>query len=155
MNKNIFLIIFLILIYGCSEQIQEVQLHGASLTPEQMIILEEAYEKIPDLSLEQMLEESDLVFEGTVTKLIKTQMEPTLGGEFAFSYWEVKVEDVIKGEVGTTHIIKMMGGTIGEIGFAASHAAHFAVGDHSIIFLKNFPDREGVTAGDMGKVDIS
>jgi hypothetical protein len=112
------------------------------------------------LYLDQIVDMSVVAFEGTCTG---NRVERDEKG-FIATYTTFKVQDVLKGEVGTTYTIKQIGGELsdGSVKLKMSGVPTFTVGGSYVVFLNGvssagfsspvglFQGSFNVIAGDLG-----
>jgi len=86
------------------------------------------------LYLEEMIDTSTTAFEGTCTA---NRVERDADTGFVATYTTFAVHDVIKGSVGTTRVIKQIGGSLPEDGlqYRVEGIPKFSVGESYVVFL--------------------
>ena len=86
------------------------------------------------LYLEEMIDTSAVAFEGTVTD---NHSERDAATGFVVTYTTFAVHDVLKGDVGTSHTIKQIGGTLADdkMQFKVEGVPTFTVGHDYVVFL--------------------
>jgi hypothetical protein len=86
------------------------------------------------LHLEEMIDTAAVAFEGTVTEN-RAERDPATG--FIATYTTFAVSDVLKGEVGATHTIKQVGGSLpdGKLQYRVEGVPSFVVGQSYVVFL--------------------
>src|SRR5258706_8914297 len=92
------------------------------------------------LYLEELVDMSTVAFEGTCTEN-RTELEAAT--QIVVTYTTFTVHDVLKGSVGSTYVIKQIGGSLPGDGpqFYVHGIPKFAVGDPYVVFMA------GVSAG--------
>ncbi|HUQ26978.1 MAG TPA: hypothetical protein VM051_00205 [Usitatibacter sp.] len=101
---------------------------AAALVPAQ------ASHSVRELYLEEIIDDAAIVFQGTVTEN-RSARDPEANR--IVTYTTFVVQDVLKGDVGSTHTIKQLGGHLaGEgIGYKAHVRTTFDVGQTYVVFL--------------------
>lgn len=84
----------------------------------------------------QLVSQAEEIFQGSVTS-VRSQWVGEGAQRYIVSYVTFQVEDALKGEVGRSYTIRMMGGTVEGETMGVSDAPVFAVGDHEIVFVQN------------------
>jgi hypothetical protein len=86
------------------------------------------------LNLDEIVADAAIVFQG---KCIANRTEREANTNFVVTYTTFEVHDVLKGQVGATHVIKQIGGHLpGEtMSFHAEGVPSFAIGENYVVFL--------------------
>ena len=86
------------------------------------------------LYLEELIDTSTVAFEGTCTDN-RTEIEDATG--FVVTHTTFAVHDVLKGSVGTIHVIKQIGGSLPEekLQYQVEGIPRFNVGEEYVVFL--------------------
>ena len=86
------------------------------------------------LQLDELIDTAALAFEGVC---IGNRTEREAGTNYVVTYTTFAVKEVLKGEVGKTHVIKQIGGEIadGEPSFRVQGVPKFAAGQSYVVFL--------------------
>ena len=86
------------------------------------------------LILDEIIDTSAVAFQGICTGN-RTARDPVTN--FVVTYTTFEVKDVLKGNVGATHVIKQIGGIMpaGELSFRVPGVPTFAVGQEYVVFL--------------------
>ena len=86
------------------------------------------------LYLDEIIADAAIVFQG---KCIDNRTEREANTNFVVTYTTFEVHDVLKGQVGATHVIKQIGGHLpGEtMSFDAKGIPSFTVGENYVVFL--------------------
>lgn len=79
---------------------------------------------------------SDLIVKGQITD-IKSEWKDA-NHDFIYTYLTVEVDEVIKGEAGSTVIVRQMGGQVGEVTQTIPGAPLFEKGEMVLFFLMEF-----------------
>jgi len=88
---------------------------------------------IREVSMDEMLQQSQLVFEGTVTAI--KAMENSQ--KRIHTYVTFEIEDIIKGEYpGNTLTLRFLGGTVGDVTMTVSDMRLPQKGEHGIYFVE-------------------
>ena len=85
---------------------------------------------------DELVSRAQVIFEGEVTGLHSQWI-----GEGAqhriVTFVTFKVDDVLKGDAGTTYSMRMLGGTVDGRTMEVTDAPKFKVGDHDLLFVEN------------------
>lgn len=85
---------------------------------------------------DHLVSRAQVIFEGDVTAVQSQWMGE--GAEHRIvTYVSFKVDDALKGDVGTSYTIRMLGGTVDGHTMTVTDAPKFAVGDHDLLFVEN------------------
>lgn len=86
------------------------------------------------VQLDELIDTAAVAFEGTC---IGNRTEREAGTNLVVTYTTFAVKDVLKGDVGKTHVIKQVGGEIadGEPSFRVQGVPRFAAGQSYVVFL--------------------
>lgn len=87
-------------------------------------------------SFDELVAQAEVIFEGTVTD-VQSQWTGEGGQRHIVTYVTFKVEDPIKGEVGTTYTMNMLGGTVDGTTMEVTDSPKFKVGEREILFLEH------------------
>ena len=85
-------------------------------------------------TFDQLVEEADAIFEGTVTGL-HSEWTGEGADRHIVTYVSFKVEDAIKGALGSDYTMRMFGGTVDGHTMEVTDAPRFKVGDRDILFV--------------------
>jgi hypothetical protein len=103
------------------------------------------------LYLDEIIDRSAVAFEGVVLEN-RTEREASSG--YVVTYTTFEVRDVLKGGVGSTHVIKQIGGTLAAEGlnYQIAGVPKFVVGESYVVFLHGvssagFSSPVGLTQG--------
>ena len=113
--------------------------------------------KLSGPELENLLENSIMVFEGNTIGIAATQIEYSshFGAMMPYTYFRQQITDALKGSPGTQYDVRTIGGIASGMIADVSHAAHFQVGEHAIVFLQQYSDGNiMVTSGYKGVVEL-
>lgn len=87
-----------------------------------------------EVSLNEMLQHSQLIFEGTVTDVDTRENSQ----KRIHTYVTFKIRDIIKGEYHSDFItLRFLGGTVGDVTMAVSDMQLPQVGEHGIYFVES------------------
>jgi hypothetical protein len=85
---------------------------------------------------DDLVSRAQIIFEGEVTNLHSQWI-----GEGAqhriVTFVTFKVDDVLKGDPGTSYSIRMLGGTVDGRTMQVTDAPQFKIGDHDVLFVEN------------------
>lgn len=99
------------------------------------------------LSLEQLVEQADMILTGTVTG-IETRGGP--GSKIIYSNAVIAVDQVFKGQPGATTItVKVLGGTVDGVTQAVEDVASFRQNEKVLLFLKLNSDNTAAVVGNL------
>ena len=87
-------------------------------------------------SFDELVEQAQVIFQGTVTDA-QSQWTGEGGNRRIVTYVTFKVDEAIKGEVGATYTVRMLGGTVGDQTMEVTDSPKFKVGDRDILFVEN------------------
>jgi hypothetical protein len=121
-----------------------------TIEQENKIVLAAGAEMLP------MLEDSNIVIQGTVTQTNPAWGYDVYGNAKIYTYMTIKISDNLKGEVSDPNNFpfRIIGGTVGEITLTATHMPTFKTGETFILFLKNYGNILGVTRADTAKINL-
>ena len=89
---------------------------------------------VVEVSMDEMLQQSQLVFEGTVTAISTKENSQ----KRIHTYVTFEVKDIIKGEYpGNTLTLRFLGGTVGDLTLAVSDMRLPQEGEHGIYFVES------------------
>ena len=87
-------------------------------------------------TFDRLVTDAEMIFEGTVTAL-KSEWTGEGNDRHIVTYVTFKIEDPIKGPLGTDYTIRMFGGTVDGHTMEATDTPRFKVGDRDILFVEN------------------
>jgi hypothetical protein len=87
-------------------------------------------------SFDDLVGRAEMIFQGTVTE-VRSEWTGEGAQRHIMSYVTLKVEEAVKGNPGTSVILRMLGGTVGAETMEVSDAPKFKVGDRDILFVEN------------------
>ena len=87
-------------------------------------------------NFDELVSRAQIIFEGEVTGL-QSQWIGEGAEHRIVTYVTFKVDDVLKGDAGTTYSMRMLGGTVDGRTMEVSDAPKFKVGDHDLLFVEN------------------
>ena len=85
---------------------------------------------------DHLVSRAQVIFEGDVTG-IQSQWIGEGSEHRIVTFVTFKVDDALKGDVGATYTIRMLGGTVDGKTMTVTDAPKFAVGDHDLLFVEN------------------
>jgi hypothetical protein len=85
-------------------------------------------------TFDQLVDEADTIFEGTVTGL-HSEWTGEGADRHIVTYVSFKIEDALKGALGSDYTIRMFGGTVDGQTVEVTDAPRFKVGDRDILFV--------------------
>src|SRR3954471_21975581 len=85
-------------------------------------------------TFDELVTEADTIFEGTVTG-VRSEWTGQGSERHIVSYVTFKIEDSIKGTLGTEYTIRMFGGTVDGKTMEVTDAPRFKVNDRDILFV--------------------
>ncbi len=85
---------------------------------------------------DHLVSRAQVIFEGDVTA-IQSQWIGEGTEHRIVTYVTFKVDDALKGDVGSSYTIRMLGGTVDGKTMTVTDAPKFAVGDHDLLFVEN------------------
>src|SRR6476661_2283683 len=85
-------------------------------------------------TFDELVTEADTIFEGTVTGM-RSEWTGQGSERHIVSYVTFKIEDSIKGTLGTEYTIRMFGGTVDGQTMEVTDAPRFKTGDRDILFV--------------------
>lgn len=89
---------------------------------------------VVEVSMDEMLQQSQLVFEGTVTAISAKENSQ----KRIHTYVTFEVKDILKGEYpGNTLTLRFLGGTVGDLTLAVSDMRLPQEGEHGIYFVES------------------
>ena len=88
----------------------------------------------------QLVQQAELIFQGTVTD-VKSIWEGQGAERHINTYVTFQVADSVKGEVGSSYTIRMLGGTVGDETMLITDTPKFSVGDRDILFVEHNYDQ--------------
>ncbi len=87
-------------------------------------------------TFDELVAQAEVIFQGDVTD-VKSQWVGEGAQRHIVSYVTFKVEDALKGTLGQSYTIRMLGGTVDGETMGVSDAPKFKVGDKDILFVEN------------------
>jgi hypothetical protein len=84
----------------------------------------------------ELVDEADAIFQGSVTS-VKSEWVGEGAQRHIMTYVTFKVDQTIKGDVGSEYTLRMLGGTVDGETMAVSDAPKFEVGNKDILFVQN------------------
>lgn len=85
---------------------------------------------------DHLVSRAQVIFEGDVTSIQSQWMGE--GAEHRIvTFVTFKVDDSLKGEIGSSYTIRMLGGTVDGKTMTVSDAPKFVIGDHDLLFVEN------------------
>ena len=84
----------------------------------------------------ELVDEADAIFQGSVTS-VKSEWVGEGSQRHIMTYVTFKVDQTIKGDVGASYTLRMLGGTVDGETMAVSDAPKFEVGNKDILFVQN------------------
>ena len=87
-------------------------------------------------TFDRLVTDAETIFEGTVTAL-KSEWIGEGNDRHIVTYVTFRIEDSIKGTLGTEYTIRMFGGTVDGHTMEATDTPRFKVGDRDILFVEN------------------
>jgi hypothetical protein len=85
---------------------------------------------------DHLVSRADAIFEGNVTD-VRSQWIGEGEQHRIVTFVTFKVDQSLKGDVGNSYTIRMLGGTVNGETMSVSDAPKFAVGDHDLLFVKD------------------
>lgn len=85
---------------------------------------------------DHLVSRAQVIFEGDVSA-IQSQWIGEGTEHRIVTYVTFKVDDALKGDVGSSYTIRMLGGTVDGKTMTVTDAPKFAVGDHDLLFVEN------------------
>lgn len=85
---------------------------------------------------DHLVSRAEAIFEGDVTK-VESQWIGEGAQHRIVTFVTFKVDDAIKGDLGATYTIRMLGGTVDGKTMQVTDAPKFQVGDHDLLFVEN------------------
>jgi hypothetical protein len=104
------------------------------------------------MSLDELVEKSDVIFAGTVIAV-----ESRWNDEHTriYTYTTFRVDEYLKGSGGDTIVIESLGGVVGDMGYAASGVPYFRKDERAVLFTSALPSgARGVTGWNQGRFRI-
>ena len=87
-------------------------------------------------TFDELVDEAQVIFEGSVTN-VRCEWIGEGAQRGIVSHITFQVEDVLKGNLGATYTLQMVGGTIGNETIAIADAPVFNKADRDILFIEN------------------
>jgi len=87
-------------------------------------------------SFDELVAQAELIFQGTVTE-VRSQWVGEGGQRHIVSYVTLNVDDALKGELGGSYTVRMLGGTVDGQTMEVSDSPKFKVGDRDILFVEH------------------
>lgn len=85
---------------------------------------------------DHLVSRADAIFEGDVTN-VQSQWIGEGAQHRIVTFVTFKVDQSLKGDLGNSYTIRMLGGTVDGNTMSVSDAPKFAVGDHDLLFVEN------------------
>src|SRR5881394_3293524 len=85
-------------------------------------------------TFDELVTKAETIFEGTVTGM-RSEWTGEGTNRHIVTYVTFKIQDAIKGAVGSEYTIRMFGGTVNGQTMEVSDAPKFKVGDRDILFV--------------------
>ena len=87
-------------------------------------------------TFEELVSQAQVIFQGTVTD-VRSEWAGAGTQRHIVTYVTFRIEEGLKGNVGATYSIRLLGGTVGEETMEITDAPKFNVGDRDILFVQN------------------
>lgn len=87
-------------------------------------------------TFDELVNQAEVIFQGKVTD-VRSMWAGEGGQRHIVSYVTFAIEDGLKGNLGQSYTIRMLGGTVDGETMQVSDAPRFAVGDKDILFVQN------------------
>lgn len=87
-------------------------------------------------TFDELVNQAEVIFQGKVTD-VRSMWAGEGGQRHIVSYVTFAIEDGLKGNLGQSYTIRMLGGTVDGETMEVSDAPRFAVGDKDILFVQN------------------
>jgi hypothetical protein len=87
-------------------------------------------------TFEQLVSQAQEIFQGVVTD-VRSEWASTGAERHIVTYVTFRVEDRLKGNVGATYSIRLLGGTVNGQTMVVTDTPKFEVGDRDILFVEN------------------
>ena len=91
---------------------------------------------VPRMSIEQMIDDSELIVQGTV---LRSWSDWDRARQFIWTHYELQVSDTMKGLPNVKLVVSEPGGIIGETAMQIAGAPRYQVGDEVVLFLNRTP----------------
>ena len=91
---------------------------------------------VPRMSIEQMIDDSELIVQGTV---LRSWSDWDRARQFIWTHYELQVSDTMKGLPSVKLVVSEPGGIIGETAIQIAGAPRYQVGDEVVLFLNRTP----------------
>lgn len=85
---------------------------------------------------DHLVSRAQAIFEGNVTN-VQSQWIGEGSEHRIVTFVTFKVDDALKGDLGNSYTIRMLGGTVDGKTVSVTDAPKFAVGDHDLLFVEN------------------
>jgi hypothetical protein len=87
-------------------------------------------------TFEELVNQAEVIFQGVVTD-VRSEWAGTGAECHIVTYVTFRVEDRLKGDVGTTYSIRLLGGTVNGQTMVVTDTPKFEAGDRDILFVEN------------------
>ena len=87
-------------------------------------------------TFDELVARAQLIFQGRVTD-VQSQWTGEGGQRHIVTYVTFAVEEALKGEVGASYTLRMLGGTVGDQTMEVTDSPKFKVGSRDIVFVEN------------------
>lgn len=87
-------------------------------------------------TFDDLVSHAELIFQGSVTT-VKSQWVGEGATHHIATFVTFKVNDQMKGQAGSSYVLQMMGGTVGEETMEVTDAPRFKVGDRDVVFVEH------------------
>ena len=87
-------------------------------------------------TFDELVSRADVIFQGTVTD-VKSQWTGEGGQRHIETYVTARVDEALKGEIGTTYTLRLLGGTVGDMTMEVTDTPKFMIGHRDILFVEN------------------
>jgi hypothetical protein len=87
-------------------------------------------------TFEELVNQAEVIFQGVVTD-VRSEWAGTGAERHIVTYVTFRVEDRLKGDVGATYSIRLLGGTVNGQTMVVTDTPKFEAGDRDILFVEN------------------
>jgi hypothetical protein len=87
-------------------------------------------------TFDELVSRAEVIFQGTVTD-VRSQWTGEGAQRHIETYVTARVDDALKGEVGATYTLRILGGTVGDMTMEVTDTPKFIIGDRDILFVEN------------------
>jgi signal peptidase I len=103
-------------------------------------------------SLERLSTGSEKIVVGDVVGMESRYLEP---GQGIHTFVTIRVEEIVKGDVGDEIVLRVPGGTVGDATMVVEHAPYFDVGEKVLVFVTRQVDGQDIVYNaDNGKYTV-